>query len=60
MLTGSLSPARFAATDATFNVGMAFAAAQLLPAGVYVAMNGRVFDGLSVRKDAATNRFVEV
>ena len=59
VLTGSLSPARFAATDASFNVGMAFAAAQTLPPGVYVAMSGQVFDGLKVRKDVEANRFVE-
>ncbi len=58
VLTGSLSPARFARTDATFNIGMAFAAAQTLPAGVYIVMNGRVFHGLSVRKDRDKNRFV--
>ena len=60
VLTGALNPARFAATDASFNVGMAFAAAQALPAGVYVAMNGRVFDGLRVRKDVESNRFVAI
>ena len=60
VLTGALNPARFAATDASFNVGMAFAAAQALPAGVYVAMNGRVFDGLRVRKDVESNRFMAI
>jgi L-asparaginase len=59
VLTGALSPARFANTDAAFNVGMAFAAAQTLPAGVYIAMNGRVFDARRVRKDRDTNRFVD-
>ena len=59
VLTGALSPARFANTDAAFNVGMAFAAAQILPEGVYIAMNGRVFDARRVRKDRATNRFVD-
>ena len=59
VLTGALSPARFANTDAAFNVGMAFAAAQTLPKGVYIAMNGRVFDARRVRKDRATNRFVD-
>ncbi len=58
VLTGALSPARFANTDAAFNVGMAFAAVQTLPAGVYIAMNGQVFDAAHVRKDRATNRFV--
>jgi len=59
VLTGALSPARFANTDAAFNVGMAFGAVQTLPAGVYIAMNGRVFDARRVRKDRATNRFVD-
>lgn len=60
VLTGSLSPARFSETDATFNLGMAFAAAQTLPAGVYIAMNGRVFRGGEVRKDRKQARFVSI
>ena len=60
VLTGALSPARFANTDAAFNVGMAFGAVQSLPAGVYIAMNGQVFDAAKVRKDRATNRFVSI
>ena len=58
VLTGALSPARFAETDAGFNLGMAFAAAQVAPPGVYIAMSGQVFDGLKVRKDRAAGRFV--
>jgi L-asparaginase len=58
VLTGALSPARFAESDATFNIGMAFASAQALPAGVYVAMNGRVFRGDQVRKDRELRQFV--
>jgi len=58
VLTGALSPARFMESDATFNIGMAFAAAQTLPAGVYVAMNGRVFRGDEVKKDREQRRFV--
>jgi L-asparaginase len=60
VLTGALSPARFAHTDAAFNVGMAFAAVQTLPSGVYIAMNGQVFDAAHVHKDRATNRFVTI
>jgi len=60
VLTGALSPARFAETDAPFNLGMAFAAAQVAPAGVWIAMSGQVFDGLKVRKDRAAGRFVAV
>jgi L-asparaginase len=58
VLTGSLSPARFSETDATFNLGMAFAAVQALPAGVYIVMNGRVFRAGEVRKDRKQSRFV--
>jgi L-asparaginase len=59
-LTGALSPARFAETDAPFNLGMAFATAQVAPPGVWIAMSGQVFDGLKVRKDRAAGKFVAV
>jgi L-asparaginase len=58
VLTGALSPARFAETDAPFNLGMAVATAQVAPPGIYIAMSGQVFDGLSVRKDREAGRFV--
>lgn len=51
VLTGSMQPARFRNSDALFNVGTAVAAAQLAQPGVYIAMNGRVFDAGSVRKN---------
>ncbi|WP_298285241.1 asparaginase domain-containing protein [Novosphingobium sp.] len=58
VLTGALSPARFAETDAPFNLGMAFATAQIAAPGVWIAMSGQVFDGLKVRKDRAAGKFV--
>jgi len=60
VLTGALSPARFAETDAPFNLGMAMAAAQTCPPGVWIAMSGEVFDGLKVRKDRAAGKFVAI
>ncbi|GAB5534764.1 MAG: asparaginase domain-containing protein [Rubricoccaceae bacterium] len=57
VFVGSLTPARFKASDAEFNVGFAAAAAQILSPGVYVAMNGHVFDATSVRKNRTQNRF---
>lgn len=60
VLTGALSPARFAETDAPFNLGMAFAAAQVASPGVYIAMSGQLFNGLKVRKDRAAARFVAI
>lgn len=58
VLTGALSPARFAETDAHFNLGMAFATAQVAEHGVYIAMSGEVFNGHKVRKDRAAGKFV--
>jgi len=60
VLVGALAPARFADSDATFNLGMAFATAQIAPAGVWIAMNGTVFAADHVRKDRAANAFVAV
>jgi L-asparaginase len=60
VLTGALSPARFAETDAPFNLGMAFATAQVAAPGVWIAMNGQVFDGMKVRKDRAAGKFVAI
>lgn len=58
VLVGALAPARFADSDATFNLGMAFATAQIAPAGVWIAMNGTIFPADKVRKDRAANAFV--
>jgi L-asparaginase len=60
VFTGSLSPARFSESDATFNLGMAFATVQLAGPGVYIAMSGQVFRADRVRKDRAAGRFVPV
>lgn len=57
ILTGAMQPARFRFTDAVFNIASAMMAAQTLPAGVYIAMNGRIFDPLTARKNVALNRF---
>jgi L-asparaginase len=57
VLTGALTPARFRTTDAVFNVGMAVAAVQTCAPGVYIAMNGQVFEAGAVRKNRTENRF---
>jgi L-asparaginase len=59
VLTGALNPARFRGSDAIFNIGGAVAGAQSLPPGVYIFMNGRVFDARRVRKNRDKNRFEE-
>lgn len=57
VLTGAMQPARMRRTDAVFNVGFAWAAVQLLPSGVYIAMNGEVFEAGAVRKNLQAQRF---
>ena len=57
VLTGALEPALFKTSDALFNIGCGLAAVQTSPPGVYIAMNGRVFDGMAVKKNRSTNRF---
>ena len=57
VLTGALNPARFQGSDAVFNIGCAVGAVQCLAAGVYIAMNGRIFDPNKVQKNRAANRF---
>ena len=60
VLTGALNPARFRGSDAEFNIGCAVGAVQSLPPGVYIAMNGRIWDPAKVRKNVAANRFESV
>jgi len=57
VLTGAMQPARFRASDALYNIATALTAVQLLPAGVYIAMNGRVFNPMQARKNIKKNRF---
>jgi L-asparaginase len=56
-LTGTMRPAAFAESDATFNVGGVLEAVQILPPGVYVWRNGRIFDPGASRKNLALERF---
>ena len=58
VLTGAMQPATLRNSDAEFNVGFALAATQTLPPGVYIAMNGEVFDPATARKDRAAHRFL--
>jgi len=60
VLTGAMVPFQVQGSDALFNFGTAFAAVQLLPPGVYLSMNGRLFDWEKVRKDRSLGRFEEL
>ena len=43
VLTGAMQPAVMARSDASFNLGAAIAALNLLEPGVYISMSGRIF-----------------
>ena len=57
VLTGSMQPARFKNSDATFNVGFALGSALSLSHGVYIAMSGRIFSPKDVKKNIDLGRF---
>ena len=57
VLTGSMYPAEFRDSDAIFNIGCAIIAVQLLPTGIYITMNGRIFDPMHSKKNVELNRF---
>ena len=60
ILTGAMIPIKFGSSDGLFNLGSALAFAQTLPAGVYVAMNGRYFNWDNVKKNKQTGVFEEI
>jgi L-asparaginase len=57
VLTGAMVPYAFGSSDGLFNLGSALSFAQILPAGVYIAMNGRHFPWDQVRKNRTTGVF---
>jgi L-asparaginase len=57
VLTGAMVPYAFGSSDGLFNLGSALSFVQVLPPGVYVAMNGRCFDWNKVRKNLDTGNF---
>lgn len=57
VLVGAMQPARLQKSDAIFNIGFAVAAVQLLDAGVYIGMNGRIFNPQTTIKNVPQNRF---
>ena len=57
VLTGAMVPYAFGSSDGLFNLGSALSFVQVLPPGVYVAMNGRHFQWDQVRKNRETGVF---
>jgi L-asparaginase len=60
VLTGAMIPYAFGSSDGLFNLGSALSFVQVLPPGVYVAMNGRYFEWNRVRKNTQTGTFEAV
>lgn len=60
VLTGAMVPYAFGSSDGLFNLGSALSFAQILPAGVYIAMNGQSFSWDRVRKNRERGEFEEI
>ena len=60
VLTGAMIPYAFGSSDGLFNLGSALSFVQVLPAGVYIAMNGKCFKWDRVRKNRERSEFEEI
>ena len=60
VLTGAMIPYAFGSSDGLFNLGSAVSFVQILPPGVYIAMNGRCFPADRVRKNRETGVFESI
>jgi L-asparaginase len=60
VLTGAMIPYKFGSSDGMFNLGSAISFAQVLPPGIYIAMNGRYFNWYNVTKNRNKGEFEEV
>lgn len=60
VLTGAMIPYAFGSSDGLFNLGSALSFVQILPPGVYIAMNGKCFSWNRVRKNRELGEFEEI
>ena len=60
VLFGAMVPYQFRHSDALFNLGTALASVQVLSPGVYITMNGQVFDHREVEKNRSIGEFVRL
>ncbi|MFZ1221279.1 MAG: asparaginase domain-containing protein [Chthoniobacterales bacterium] len=60
VLTGAMIPYAFGSSDGLFNLGSALSFVQVLPPGVYIAMNGKCFQWDRVRKNRERGEFEEI
>jgi len=60
VLTGAMIPFAFGSSDGLFNLGSALSFVQVLPPGVYIAMNGQYFSWDNVRKNRKLGQFERI
>ena len=60
VLTGAMVPYAFGSSDGLFNLGSALSFVQVLPRGVYIAMNGKCFPWDQCRKNRERGEFEEI
>jgi L-asparaginase len=60
VLTGAMVPYKFGSSDGLFNLGSASAFVQVLPIGVYIAMNGKIFEANKVIKNKDKGEFESI
>ncbi len=60
VLTGAMIPYKFGSSDGLFNLGSALAFVQVLPPGVYIAMNGKIFEADKVKKNTDKGEFERI
>ena len=60
VLTGAMIPVRFGSSDGLFNMGSALSFVQALPTGVYISMNGQIFNHKNVQKNKKLGIFEEM
>ena len=60
ILTGAMIPVKFGSSDGLFNMGSALSFVQALPIGVYIAMNGQIFNHMNVKKNIKLGIFEEL
>ncbi|MDD3144689.1 MAG: asparaginase domain-containing protein [Candidatus Gracilibacteria bacterium] len=60
ILVGSSKPEKFKGSDASFNVGCSIGAINCIKNGVYIAMNGRIYNWDNCKKDNITGQFINL
>jgi len=58
VLTGSFIPERFKNSDADFNLGLAVCAVSILGEGIYIALNGTVYEINKVKRDNESGMYI--